>query len=966
MNNWAIVVGINKYEFLPEEAHLKFATRDAEEIRRFLCEQAGFPKDNVLLCSDNSAPINNSPTRPSRSYLRILLREKIPVQADCLCFFFAGHGAVGADKQDYLLPYDVDPNDLEETAISTQFVINQIRDRQARNAVLIFDMCRNESSYSSRSAGDAVGSRTVEIAKQQGIVTLFSCSKGERSYEIADLEHGAFTCQLLEGLKQHTIPRYLETYLKREVPELNRKHGKPTQTPLIIPESIGKCDLPLFPKCITEKDIESLQSSTSQAEQSGDITRARDLIDVWWRIAEFDSSRLQIVRQETERLQKAIHENLQLNLSGKPSDEIVPVSKDTAKSTSTSRTPVQRQKNTTAPRLLTPPVRPTQQSVETNSLADFYREPPSGCLPITNDFLDQRTPKTINKETLNLYFEGYDPGWEEILTNCIPHREIVKQLTHTLQTHRDRGFRVTLLVGPGGEGKSTALRQVVCRLVKEDSGFHIVWWEDPDISEMRNILSKLPKLDNTSKWLIVSDDPSSQVIESINKLRLTPIDRKDIQFLICCRDTVWENYGKPLDWGAQFTRKPMPKLKQEEAQQIVRAWKEAGALENKSEEEATQELLKKQKSDKAAFLAAMLQVRKNQTLEERVGRILEDMKCSPNGDSLVDAYACIAAMHAEGLKLLKPAILAKAIEYQPSKLQEDILEKLGNEIVASGSDTPILVRHQVIAETAVKILSSAPYSKKFEDDIYPRLAGAAETLSPSLSENEIMKWRYDFPKHFAENAENSRISVAICIAEALYKVERSHQLFTHLAQFYRKDNRLKQTTTLFRESSFTDSQRDRKFYSEWATAERDSKNYEFAAWLYAVALSDSTPKSLNKENAMVYLSNIGLCFFELHQHPTDACAKALVGSAQLGLRISKTADYRNMDKTISDLRKNEERARSLDIRDVPEGSAFENLLMGIAEVRQKVQEKSSQNAKTNLPCWIQNLGDLEFQALKKI
>ena len=45
------------------------------------------------------------------------------------------------------------------------------------------------------------------------MVTLFSCSRGQRSYEIADLEQGAFTHTLLAGLKESTTPRVLEQYL---------------------------------------------------------------------------------------------------------------------------------------------------------------------------------------------------------------------------------------------------------------------------------------------------------------------------------------------------------------------------------------------------------------------------------------------------------------------------------------------------------------------------------------------------------------------------------------------------------------------------------------------------------------------------------------------------------------------------------------------------------------------------------
>lgn len=40
--NWAVVIGINQYEHL--QRPLKYATRDAELMRDFLCNEAGFDK----------------------------------------------------------------------------------------------------------------------------------------------------------------------------------------------------------------------------------------------------------------------------------------------------------------------------------------------------------------------------------------------------------------------------------------------------------------------------------------------------------------------------------------------------------------------------------------------------------------------------------------------------------------------------------------------------------------------------------------------------------------------------------------------------------------------------------------------------------------------------------------------------------------------------------------------------------
>ena len=73
-NDWAIVIGINAYEFLPVDDHLKYAVNDAVKMRQFLCEQAKFPQENVLLCCD-SAPGVAPQQCPNRTGPRNLLKN---------------------------------------------------------------------------------------------------------------------------------------------------------------------------------------------------------------------------------------------------------------------------------------------------------------------------------------------------------------------------------------------------------------------------------------------------------------------------------------------------------------------------------------------------------------------------------------------------------------------------------------------------------------------------------------------------------------------------------------------------------------------------------------------------------------------------------------------------------------------------------------------------------------------------
>lgn len=633
------------------------------------------------------------------------------------------------------------------------------------------------------------------------------------------------------------------------------------------------------------------------------------------------------------------------------------------------------------PKLIPSPIRPASPKL-IDSPTDQEIELPDGWFEVKKTFIEQKS-QDIPPDLIIRYFDVRDPGWEEALSEEIPHRNIVSDLIYTLKRTPERGLRLTVFVGPGCEGKSTALRQTISHLVRSDSSFRIIWWEDPIIADLKNILMLLPPVSFDQRWLIVADNPSRQLIKAVHELFSDPLPRRqqDIQFLFCCRDTVWQNYGEELRWDQRRTKISMPKLKEDEARKIIKAWKKAGKLENESEENAVQELLEKQKSEKAAFLAAMLQICEGTTAKERVERILVDIKGKPRAEYVLDAYVCIVAMHKEGLDFLKYSVIAEAIQYNPTQIRADILEELGNEIILHDGNKPIVTRQQVIAEAAYEILSHSPYSINFEDDIYPRLAKSAQKLVGkgviSRKGQEIVNWQYDFPNHFAQSKPNPRIDLAIQIAEVVYlnsdyQVERDRRLFTHLAGLYLDNYKFPQSIKLFRESSF--STRDRKLYHTWAIAERENGNYLYSVWLCAIALADDTIPILDGESAMIYLSNLGLAFFYLCNKSADVYAKALGASAQLALRIATRVQYPKdpgeikKKKTINDLKENLRRAKQRGVYDLEQMTfeqLFQRLKFGFEAVSQSLANERHKNNIESLPDWVEKLDELQFISLIK-
>jgi uncharacterized caspase-like protein len=279
--NWAITIGINGYRNLQK---LRYAERDAESVRNYFSQELCFEQvyhfsdDSPPIPQDYGAEIDSCPTYATlRRFLRVRFERAFLHAGDNLWFFFAGHGARHEDR-DYIMPIDGDPGDVEGTAIPLYYVTERLRRCGADNVILLVDACRSESG---RRDGVGVGEE-----KQQGVITLFSCSPRESSYEIDELQQGAFTYALLESLRIQgegncaTVERLYQR-LHYRVPELSQQYQRPRQTPYGFVEPPTKYHLILLPRQANLTDIVTLKNDAYRAESRQELVQAKQL---WIRV----------------------------------------------------------------------------------------------------------------------------------------------------------------------------------------------------------------------------------------------------------------------------------------------------------------------------------------------------------------------------------------------------------------------------------------------------------------------------------------------------------------------------------------------------------------------------------------------------------------------------------------------------------------------------------------------------------
>jgi hypothetical protein len=243
MKRWAIVIGINQYHYLQP---LSYALQDAQALHRFLIHKAGFEPNRCLLLSDNSPPVGSESTLPDRATLQNWL-DRLCQQSvqpdDLLWFFFSGYGICQQGK-DYVMPIDGNPADLENTAVSVESVLSQLKRTEARTILTLLDISRSQSSL----PDGAIGAQTAQLAETLQIPTLLSCQPGQFSYDSSQLQHGFFTAALLEILSQQAYPTAASLFhcLMHRSVELSQHYRRPAQQPLLIcaPSQLHQVVLP--------------------------------------------------------------------------------------------------------------------------------------------------------------------------------------------------------------------------------------------------------------------------------------------------------------------------------------------------------------------------------------------------------------------------------------------------------------------------------------------------------------------------------------------------------------------------------------------------------------------------------------------------------------------------------------------------------------------------------------------------
>ena len=192
----AIVIGIQNYKNLPSA---NYAINDAHQFKDHAVRYLGVKPENVKLLTDNHA---------QRADLLLAFKYWLPARINSgktdVIIYFSGHGLSQEQvKQRYFLPFDVNTDLLEETAINQKNLFKQISQAGAKSVVVFLDTCFSGSNRVGQTLVKnqrAVNLKQNADALPAGFSVLSAASNQQVAYGDDSLQHGIFTFFLLKGI----------------------------------------------------------------------------------------------------------------------------------------------------------------------------------------------------------------------------------------------------------------------------------------------------------------------------------------------------------------------------------------------------------------------------------------------------------------------------------------------------------------------------------------------------------------------------------------------------------------------------------------------------------------------------------------------------------------------------------------------------------------------------------------------
>lgn len=448
------------------------------------------------------------------------------------------------------------------------------------------------------------------------------------------------------------------------------------------------------------------------------------------------------------------------------------------------------------------------QTYVQNAVIEEQTVAPPGWDVVDTTFLTEAAA-VVRAGDLSEYFDGEDPLWPIISSGRVPVRAAVGVLLNRLQEARNKVESVQLVIGPGGEGKTTVVMQLAATLAKQ-KGWRVLC-RRPGGEAYGGRLhwgDLAPHLKTDTALCLFIDDAHEvrpEIADFLRRDRVDGIVRRvagaSIHLVLCAHKDDWVRAQK--NWPRETWRPnelSISGLSKSDAILVVRAYRNEaslGVLDPDVSDDALADILVAKANtleqlNEAALLGALIEARTGQPLDVHIQRILVRAATAASQTGLPVSKCLIytAAANSVGLHRLRQEVLRVATESSDQEVEAAIGTSASElRVEGFGVGKTVRVRHGAIARQVTRFAFGAVSTASHHFD----KALVFRKLSCALIRTVPMFWRSPAAVPLLNLAVAYRKvdpTIAVAVAEgAVEGAPDNEHLRSHLAQTYRETSK---------------------------------------------------------------------------------------------------------------------------------------------------------------------------------
>ncbi len=227
----AIIIGIQNYKRLGKA---DYANQDAQIFYEYAHRALGISKDRIKILTDSDAD-QAAFLKTFRNWLPLYVnKDKTDVFV-----FYSGHGLPSQDGNAlYMLPYGVDQDLLDETAVDQRKINEAIQATKPKSVTMFIGSCYSGLSKNGENlltSAKPVVLKNLNTSYPSEFTIMTASSSTQISSSSPDLKHGIFSFYLMKGMEGNAdidkngnitfgeMQKYLMENVPRQAMTLNRK-----------------------------------------------------------------------------------------------------------------------------------------------------------------------------------------------------------------------------------------------------------------------------------------------------------------------------------------------------------------------------------------------------------------------------------------------------------------------------------------------------------------------------------------------------------------------------------------------------------------------------------------------------------------------------------------------------------------------------------------------------------------------